>query len=140
MNDEVRVRCIHGGVGAITESDVMLATASNAIIVGFNVRPDAKARENAERDKVDVRLYRVIYNAIEDVEKAMKGMLAPQFKKSSSAGARSGTSSRSAGWAPSPAATSRKAKSPAQPRSASCGTASSSPRTRFPLCAVSRTT
>ena len=80
-NDEVRVRCIHGGVGAITESDVMLATASNAIIVGFNVRPDAKARENAERDKVDVRLYRVIYNAIEDVEKAMKGMLAPQYKE-----------------------------------------------------------
>jgi translation initiation factor IF-2 len=80
-NDEVRVRCIHGGVGAITESDVMLATASNAIIVGFNVRPDAKARENAERDKVDVRLYRVIYSAIEDVEKAMKGMLAPQYKE-----------------------------------------------------------
>ena len=80
-NDEVRVRCIHGGVGAITETDVMLATASNAIIVGFNVRPDAKARENAERDKVDMRLYRVIYNAIEDVEKAMKGMLAPQFKE-----------------------------------------------------------
>ena len=80
-NSEVRVRCIHGGVGAITETDVMLATASNAIIVGFNVRPDAKARENAERDKVDIRLYRVIYNAIEDVENAMKGMLAPQFKE-----------------------------------------------------------
>ncbi|MGI6192958.1 MAG: translation initiation factor IF-2 [Christensenellales bacterium] len=80
-NDEVRVRCIHGGVGAITESDVLLAAASNAIIVGFNVRPDAKARENAERDKVDIRLYRVIYNAIEDVEKAMKGMLAPQYKE-----------------------------------------------------------
>ncbi len=80
-NDEVRVRCIHGGVGAITETDVMLAAASNAIIVGFNVRPDVNAREYAERDKVDIRLYRVIYNAIEDVEKAMKGMLAPRYKE-----------------------------------------------------------
>ncbi len=80
-NDEVRVRCIHGGVGAITETDVMLAAASNAIIVGFNVRPDVKARESAEREGVDLRLYRVIYNAIEDIEKAMKGMLAPEFKE-----------------------------------------------------------
>ncbi len=80
-NEEVRVRCIHGGVGAITETDVMLATASNAIIVGFNVRPDPKARENAERDKVDIRLYRVIYDAIQDVEDAMKGLLAPKFRE-----------------------------------------------------------
>ena len=80
-NDEVKVECIHGGVGAITEHDVMLASASNAIIIGFNVRPDAKARDAAEREKVDMRLYRIIYQAIEDMEKAMKGLLAPQFKE-----------------------------------------------------------
>ena len=80
-NDEVRVRCIHGGVGAITETDIMLASASNAIIIGFNVRPDNNVREIAEREKIDIRLYRVIYSAIEDVEKAMKGMLAPKFRE-----------------------------------------------------------
>ncbi len=80
-NDEVRVRTIHGGVGAITETDVMLASTANAIIIGFNVRPDNNAREMAEREKIDVRLYRVIYQAIEDVENAMKGLLAPKFKE-----------------------------------------------------------
>ncbi len=80
-NDEVRVKCIHGGVGGITESDVMLASASNAIIVGFNVRPDSGAAASAKRDEVDIRLYRVIYNAIEEIEAAMKGMLAPQFRE-----------------------------------------------------------
>jgi len=80
-NDEVHVRAIHGGVGAITESDIMLASASNAIIIGFNVRTDNAVREVAEREKVDIRLYRIIYDAIEDVENAMKGMLAPKFKE-----------------------------------------------------------
>ncbi|MCQ2438070.1 MAG: translation initiation factor IF-2, partial [Clostridia bacterium] len=80
-NDEVRVRTIHGAVGAINESDVMLASTANAIIIGFNVRPDANARDMAEREKIDVRLYRVIYQAIEDVEKAMKGLLAPKFRE-----------------------------------------------------------
>ena len=80
-NDEVIVKVIHGGVGAINESDVSLASASNAIIIGFNVRPDATAKETAEREGVDVRLYRVIYNAIEDVEAAMKGMLDPIFEE-----------------------------------------------------------
>ncbi|MBR5986390.1 MAG: translation initiation factor IF-2 [Clostridia bacterium] len=80
-NDEVKVRCIHGGVGAITETDVMLASASNAIIIGFNVRHDNAVRDIALKEKVDIRLYRVIYNAIEDVEAAMKGMLAPKFKE-----------------------------------------------------------
>ena len=80
-NDEVRVRAIHGGVGAITETDIMLASASNAIVIGFNVRHDNAVREIAEREKVDVRLYRVIYNAIEDVQNAMKGLLAPKFKE-----------------------------------------------------------
>ena len=72
-NDEVVVKIIHGGVGAVNESDVSLASASNAIIIGFNVRPDATAKETADREGVDIRLYRVIYNAIEDVEAAMKG-------------------------------------------------------------------
>lgn len=80
-NEEVRVRAIHGGVGAINESDVMLANASNAIIVGFNVRPDAGASAAAKRQEVDIRLYRVIYQAIEEIEAAMKGMLDPEFKE-----------------------------------------------------------
>ncbi len=80
-NDEVRVKVIHGGVGAVSESDVMLADASNAIIVGFNVRPDPVAEENAKRDGVDIRLYRIIYDAIEEITTAMKGMLAPKFRE-----------------------------------------------------------
>ncbi len=80
-NDEVKVVIVHGGVGAITESDVMLASASNALIIGFNVRPDSNARKTAENEKVDIRLYRVIYDAINDVEAAMTGMLAPKFEE-----------------------------------------------------------
>ena len=80
-NDEVAVKVIHGGVGAINESDVTLASASNAIIIGFNVRPDNTAKQIAEQENVDVRLYRVIYNAIEDVEAAMKGLLDPTFEE-----------------------------------------------------------
>ena len=80
-NEEVRVHIIHGGVGAINESDVMLANASNAIIVGFNVRPDPVAEENAKRDGVDMRLYRIIYDCIEEIESAMKGMLAPKYRE-----------------------------------------------------------
>ena len=80
-NEEVRVHVIHGGVGAVNESDVMLAGASNAIIVGFNVRPDPVAEESAKRDGVDMRLYRVIYECIEEIESAMKGMLAPKFRE-----------------------------------------------------------
>ena len=84
-NDEVRVKVIHGGVGAISESDVMLAGASNAIIVGFNVRPDPVAKESAERDGVDIRTHRVIYDAIEEIEDAMKGMLAPKIVENDTA-------------------------------------------------------
>ena len=80
-NNEVRVNVIHGGVGAINESDVMLANASNAIIVGFNVRPDTVALDSAQRYGVDMRLYRIIYDCIEEIESAMKGMLAPKFKE-----------------------------------------------------------
>ncbi|HIT25163.1 MAG TPA: translation initiation factor IF-2, partial [Candidatus Enterenecus avicola] len=80
-NQEVRVRVIHCAVGAINESDVMLAATSNAIIVGFNVRPDKNAADSAHRNNVDMRMYRVIYQAIEEIEAAMKGMLAPKFKE-----------------------------------------------------------
>ena len=80
-NDEVRVRVIHGGVGTVSEGDVMLANASNAIIIGFNVRPDPVVAESAKKDGVDIRLYRIIYDAIEEVETAMKGMLAPKYRE-----------------------------------------------------------
>ena len=80
-NDEVRVKVIHGGVGAVSESDVMLANASNAIIVGFNVRPDPVAKQNAEQSGVDIRLYRIIYDAIEEITDAMKGMLVPKYRE-----------------------------------------------------------
>lgn len=80
-NDEVRVRVIHGAVGAISENDVMLADASNAIIVGFNVRPEPLASVAAENAKVDMRMYRVIYDCIEEIESAMKGMLAPKTRE-----------------------------------------------------------
>jgi translation initiation factor IF-2 len=80
-NNEVRVRVIHGAVGAISESDVMLADASNAIIIGFNVRPDPVAEDSAKRDGVELRLYRIIYDAIEEVQTAMKGLLAPKFRE-----------------------------------------------------------
>ena len=80
-NEEVVVKMIHGGVGAVNESDVNLALASNAIIIGFNVRPDPVAKATSEREGVDIRLYKVIYNAIEDVSAAMKGMLDPVFEE-----------------------------------------------------------
>ena len=80
-NDEVKVKVVHSAVGAINESDVMLASASNAIIVGFNVRPEGNAKTRAEHDKVDIRLYRIIYDCIEEIEAAMKGMLAPKFRE-----------------------------------------------------------
>ncbi len=80
-NEEVVVKCIHGGVGAINESDVSLASASAAIIIGFNVRPDAAAQASGHRANVDMRFYRVIYDAVDEIEAAMKGMLAPQFKE-----------------------------------------------------------
>ncbi len=79
--DEVRVNVIHGGVGAITESDIMLASASNAIVIGFNVRPDVNARNAVETEKVDIRLYRIIYDAIEDIKAAMSGLLEPEYKE-----------------------------------------------------------
>ena len=141
-NDEVRVRVIHAGVGAINKSDVMLADASNAIIIGFNVRPDPVAKEEAAQAEVELRMYRVIYDAINDVTDAMKGMLAPKFREVELGRAevrsvfkiilrghhcrllRAGA-----------------ARSRATRRSAWCATASSSPRTRSTSpAAASRTT
>ncbi|HOO13330.1 MAG TPA: translation initiation factor IF-2, partial [Bacillota bacterium] len=80
-NDEVRIKSIHSGVGAITETDVMLAAASNAIVIGFNVRPDSNAVQMASHENVDIRTYRIIYDAINDIEAAIKGMLEPKFKE-----------------------------------------------------------
>ncbi len=119
-NEEVRVNIIHGAVGAVNESDVMLANASNAIIVGFNVRPDATAQANAERDGVDMRMYRVIYDCIEEIESAMKGMLA----------SRSATSA---------AVMSRAVRSSAEQAFALSATVSSSPTTPSVLSSASRT-
>ncbi|MBV1822018.1 translation initiation factor IF-2, partial [Bacteroidales bacterium MSK.15.36] len=79
--DEVKVRVIHGGVGAITETDVILANASSAVIIGFNVRPDSNAIASAEKENVEIKTYRVIYSAIEDIKKAMIGMLEPEYKE-----------------------------------------------------------
>ena len=80
-NEEVRVRVIHAGVGAINESDILLASTASAIVVGFNVRPDAAAQASAQRANVDIRMYRVIYDAINEIEAAMKGMLAPKYRE-----------------------------------------------------------
>jgi translation initiation factor IF-2 len=80
-NEEVRVRVIHGGVGAITETDVTLASASNAVIIGFNVRPDTMARQLGEKEKVEIKTYRIIYEAVDDITSAMKGMLEPVYKE-----------------------------------------------------------
>lgn len=125
-NEEVRVRVIHCAVGAISERHVMLATTSNAIIVGFNVRPDNNAKESAARNNVDMRMYRVIYDCINEIETAMKGMLAPSSRKWSWARPRCATCSASPVWAWWPAAMSRAARCSAAPRCACCGTTSSS--------------
>ena len=138
-NEEVRVRVIHGAVGAINESDVMLAATSNAIIVGFNVRPEAAARDSAARSGVDIRLYRIIYECIAEIEAAIKGMLAPKFQ-ASSATPRCGSSTMCPRWAPSRAATCRTGRSPETPASGWCGTASWCSRASWPPCAGSRTT
>ena len=138
-NDEVRVHIIHGAVGAISESDVMLANASNAIIVGFNVRPDPVAEENAKRDGVDMRLYRIIYDCIEEIESAMKGMLAPKYREVAlgRAECRETYKISNVGMVIGGHVTSGKT---ATPRCAWCGTASSWPTTRWPPCGALRTT
>jgi translation initiation factor IF-2 len=116
--DEVTVQVIYSGVGGITESDVNLASASDAIILGFNVRPVGEARQLAEREGVEIRTYSVIYRAIDELRDAMQGMLAPERSRRPSARSRSGRSSAPPRSASSPAAWSPTARSRAVPRSA----------------------
>ena len=137
-NDEVRVRVIHGAVGAVNESDVMLASTAGAIIVGFNIRPEAAAAESAKRMHVDMRMYRVIYDAIDEIESAMKGMLAPKFR-SFWVTPRCARPTRSRTSARSRAATSRTARCSAGAKCASCATAWWCTRARSRRSSASRT-
>ncbi len=139
-NEEVRVNVIHGAVGAITETDIRLAEVSNAIVIGFNVRPAANVADLAKDAGVDVRMYRIIYNAIEDIEAAMKGMLSPKFKEIILGHAQSARSSRSAASARLAAAMSPTARSSVPAKSASCATASSSTKANWPRSSASRMT
>lgn len=111
----VRVRVIHHGVGAITETDILLASASNAIVIGFNVRPEPGARQMAEADKVDIRLYRVIYNVIEEIEAALRGMLDPEYREVILGRPRFGKPLKCPRWGRSPDVTSWRARSSAGP-------------------------
>ena len=139
-NDEVRVRVIHGGVGAINESDVMLASTSQAIIVGFNVRPDNAARDSAARANVDMRMYRVIYDAINEIEAAMKGMLAPKFREVLLGHAEVRQTYKVSGVGTVAGCYVRTASSSGRTaRSGWSGTASSSTRAFWPPCSGSRT-
>ena len=138
---EVRINIIHSAVGAISETDVILAAASNAIIVGFGVRPQAKARDLAERENVQIKTYSIIYKAIEDIDAARIGMLKPTEEEVQTGAAEvRETLPRAQGSASSPAAWSPRARSPATTRSASCATASSCSTASSPRCAASRTT
>ena len=144
LSDErVKIRIIHSGVGAINESDVLLGAASNAIVIGFNVRPDRNAADVAEREKVDIRLHSVIYNVTDEMKKAMAGPARPDAQGSAaSARPRCARCSRCRSSAPSPAAWSPKGASRARAtrRRACCATTWSSTRARSARCAASRTT
>jgi len=141
-DEQVKIRIIHAGVGAINESDVQLAIASNAIIIGFNVRPDRNATDMVEREKVDVRMHSVIYNVTDEIKKAMEGMLEPTFKECASGARRCATSSRCrssarwpVAWSPTVSSAGR-----ARPRPGCCATTSWCTRGRSGRCAASRTT
>ena len=123
--DEVRLNVLHASVGGITESDVMLASASNAVVIGFNVRPESKAAVASEREGVDVRLYEVIYDALNDVRDAMEGLLEPTYKEKVLGRAEVRETFSIPGIGTSPAATSRMARSCAAPRRVCCATTSS---------------
>lgn len=140
VDDSVQLRIIHRGVGAITESDVNLATIDNAIIVGFNVRPDTKARERAAREGVDIRFYSVIYNAIDEIESSLKGMLKPEYEEVQSGVAEIREVFRSSKFGNIAGVIVRSERSPATPRLASSATASSSPMVSpSSRCVASRT-
>ena len=137
-NEEVRVKVIHAAVGAVNESDILLASTAGAIIVGFNVRADAAAMANGQRANVDMRFYRVIYDAIDEIEAAMKGMLAPQYEEVILGHAEVRISTRFPPSVPLPVVWSRTARSPAMHRSAFCVTTSLSTKARSVPCSVSR--
>ena len=139
-NDEVKVRILHSGVGAITKDDVNLASAFNAIIIGFNIRPDNNAHDVAEKEGVDIRLYRVIYQAIEDIEKAMKGLLAPSSRRTCWVTPRCAPRSASRARARSRAAMCRTARCSATPPCACCAITSSCTRASCQASSASRTT
>ena len=122
--DEVKLAFVHRAVGGITENDITLAATTNATIIGFNVRPDRKARELADAEGVEIRTYEIIYQVLEDIERAMVGMLAPEFEEVVTGEAEVREIFRVPRVGPSPAATCATASSPGAPRSASCGTAS----------------
>ena len=125
--EKIKLRIIRSGAGAITEGDVLLAAASNAVVIGFNVRPERKAAETAERDKVEIRLYTVIYDAVEDMKKAMEGLLEPTHPRGAPGRGRGARHLQDLqGRAPSPAATSPTARSTATRRSGCCATTWSS--------------
>ena len=141
-DEKVKIRIIRSGVGAINESDVLLASASNAIIIGFNVRPDRNAQETAEREEIDIRLHSVIYNVTEEIKKSMEGLLDPTFKE-----VRIGTASvREVFKVPKIGAIAGcrlpmgASRAPAKPRRACCATTLSSSRARSRHCVDSRTT
>ena len=138
--EKVKVNVIGAGVGGITESDVNLAKAGNAIIVGFHVRPAGKSSKLAEQEDVEIRLYDIIYDALDDVKAAMAGLLAPIKREVAMGKLRSARRSRSRRWARSPAAWSRTARSTARPTSGSSAMRSRSTRARSARCAASRTT
>ena len=129
--DKVKVVLLHASVGAITETDVLFAAASNAIIIGFNVRPERKASELANREKVDIRLHTIIYNVVDEIKHAMVGVLEPVFKETYLGNGRGPQYiPRSQGRVPSPAATSQTARSLARRKCACSATTSSSSRAR----------
>ena len=141
-DDSVKIRIIHSGVGAINESDVLLASASNAIVIGFNVRPDRNAADVADRDKVDIRLHSVIYNVIDEMKKAMTGLLEPTLKevRIGVAEVRDTFKVPKVGTIAGCMVTEGASRAPATRRRACCATTSSSTKARSARCAASRTT
>ncbi len=138
-NDKVRLKVLHSGVGAITETDVLLASASNAIIIGFNVRPERKAQELAEQEKVDIRLHSIIYELQDEIKRAMSGLLEPTIKETYQGRAEVRETFRIPKVGTMAGCRVRMASSSATPKSACCATTSSSSRAKSARCAASKT-